>query len=91
MRDCEAAARAIQKAVGGEIKVITGPGRFLGQVRNSAGQFVNPAGEKALGWSVHHVVLKDGIVYDALTGPEGMVASAYKALWQDAAALNFGF
>jgi hypothetical protein len=77
--------------VGGEIRVITGPGRFLGQVRNSAGEFVNPAGEKALGWSTHHLVVKEGIVYDALTGPQGMAVSAYKALWQEAGALSFGF
>jgi len=71
--------------------VITGPGRILGGVRNAAGEFVNPAGDKALGWANHHVVVKDGMVYDALTGPNGMAISAYKQLWQYADVLNFGF
>ncbi|WP_437948975.1 FG-GAP-like repeat-containing protein [Sorangium sp. So ce296] len=88
---CEAVAQSIQRALGGEIKVITGPGRFLGRVRNSGGTLVNPAGDKAPGWSNHHVVVKDGVVYDALTGPNGMVASAYKQLWEYGDVLNFGF
>jgi hypothetical protein len=60
-------------------------------VRNSAGEFVNPAGDLAYGWSRHYVVLKDGKVYDALTGPNGMDASAYKQLWEYSDAINFGF
>jgi hypothetical protein len=88
---CEGVAQAIQKAFGGEIKVITGPSKFLGSVRNSAGEFVNPAGNLAPGWRNHHVVVKDGRVYDALTGPNGMDASAYKQLWEYRDVLNFGF
>jgi hypothetical protein len=60
-------------------------------VRNSAGEFVNPAGNLSRGWSDHHVVLKDGKVYDALTGPNGMATSAYKQLWEYGDALDFGF
>jgi len=63
----------------------------LGRVRNAAGELVNPAGNKALGWNNHHVVVKDGMVYDALTGPNGMATSAYKQLWEYADVLNFGF
>ncbi|XYH92481.1 hypothetical protein ACMHYB_31960 [Sorangium sp. So ce1128] len=88
---CEAVAQAIQRALGGEIKVITGPGRFLGRVRNSAGALANSAGDKARGWSNHHVVVKDGMVYDALTGPNGMATSAYKQLWEYGDVLDFGF
>jgi RHS repeat-associated protein len=88
---CEKVAKAIQKTIGGEVKIITGPGKFLGKVRNSAGEFVNPAGDLALGWRNHHVVLKDGMVYDAFTGPNGMAASAYKKLWEYGDVLNFGF
>jgi hypothetical protein len=36
-------------------------------------------------------MIKDGIVYDALTGPNGMAASAYKQLWEYGDAINFGF
>jgi hypothetical protein len=37
------------------------------------------------------VVVKDGMVYDALTGPTGMAISAYKQRWEYADALTFGF
>jgi len=76
---CEEVAADIQKAIGGELETVTGPGNFLGRVKNSAGEFVNPsAGE--LGWRSHKLVLKDGKVYDMLTGPNGMEAAAYKSL-----------
>lgn len=90
---CDDVAEAIKEAVGGEIAYVKPPreGMFLGGVRNSAGKFVNPAGSSAPGWSSHTVVVKDGIVYDALTGPSGMPASAYKQLWQYADAIRFGF
>lgn len=52
---------------------------------------MNPAGYKAPGWSSHQVVLKDGMVYDALTGPNGMPASTYKQMWEYRDILNFGF
>jgi hypothetical protein len=86
-------AKAIQKAIGGEIKVIRPPpsGEFLGRVRNSAGELVNPAGNLARGWSDHYVVVKDGKVYDALTGPNGMTTSGYKQLWEYGDVLDFGF
>ncbi|WP_205525665.1 RHS repeat-associated core domain-containing protein [Pyxidicoccus trucidator] len=88
---CEAVARSIQKAIGGEIKNITGQARWLGRVRNSAGELVNPAGNSAPGWIFHRAVFKEGRVYDALTGPQGMSASAYKQLWEYGDAINFGF
>jgi hypothetical protein len=90
---CAGVAKAIQKAIGGEVKVIRPPQPrgILGRIRNSAGRFVNPAGDRALGWSEHHVVVKDGMVYDALTGPNGMATSAYKQLWEYGDVINFGF
>jgi hypothetical protein len=57
----------------------------------SSGNFASPAGKQALGWSEHHVVVKDGMVYDALTGREGMAAEAYKSLWQHGDMLRFDF
>ncbi len=32
-------------------------------------------------WNWHEVVVKDGRVYDALTGPKGMTITEYKNLW----------
>jgi hypothetical protein len=78
---CEGVAKAIQSEIGGAVQQITpAAGRFLGQVRNAAGEFVNPAGAKALGWSDHYVVVQGGRVFDALTGPQGLGISEYKAL-----------
>jgi RHS repeat-associated protein len=88
---CEDVARLIQQAIGGDQKVIKGPGRYLGRVMNSAGKFVNPAGDRALGWNFHQVVVKDGKVYDALTGPNGLATSLYKQLWEFGDVLDFGF
>jgi hypothetical protein len=82
---CEKVAEAIQKAIGGEVRTIVSPAggnAVLGGVRNSAGQFVNPAGESARGWFTHTFVVKEGKVYDALTGPEGLTTEAYKKLWE---------
>jgi hypothetical protein len=91
---CEGVAKAIQKAIGGEIKTFQSPaGRdgVLGGVKNSAGNFVNPAGASRKGWYSHSVVVKDGRVYDAFTGPSGKTISEYKALWEYGDVINFGF
>ena len=88
---CDEAAAAIQKALGGEIKTLRPTlGRYLGFVRNSKGHFVNPAAD-ADGWFYHKVVVRDGRVYDVMTGPAGMPAAEYKALWLHADKINFGF
>ena len=60
---------------------ITGPDSFLRRVRGSAGALANPAGDKAPGWSNHHVVLKEAMVYGALAGPSGIATSACKQIW----------
>jgi hypothetical protein len=90
---CGAVARAIARAIGGEIRTIRPPEGvpFLGRVRNSAGNFINPAGEAAYGWDVHEVVVKNGRVYDAFTGPSGLSVEQYKSLWENADAILFGF
>ncbi|NJL73005.1 MAG: hypothetical protein HC888_16380 [Candidatus Competibacteraceae bacterium] len=46
---------------------------------------------KGWGWVHHDVVVRDGRVYDAFTGHEGMPISEYKALWTYADHINFGF
>src|SRR5262245_4385515 len=33
------------------------------------------------GWAYHEVVVKDGRVYDAFTGHQGLPIAEYKALW----------
>ncbi len=92
---CETAARTIQRAIGGEIRTIKPPGPVdrlvLGRVKDSKGVFRNPAGDKARGWSTHQVVVKDGRVYDRLTGPKGQSIKSYKARWEEADAIHFGF
>jgi hypothetical protein len=37
------------------------------------------------------VVVRDGRAYDVLTGPEGLPVGEYKALWEYADDINFGF
>lgn len=41
------------------------------------------------GWFYHAVVLDEGRVYNALTGPAGLPIREYKALFQDADAIDF--
>jgi len=80
---CERVASQIQKHIGGEIKrIVPADPRAsnLGSYRGS-----NP------GWAHHDVVVKEGRVYDAFTDHRGASISDYKALWENADAINFGF
>ncbi|EEE6745565.1 hypothetical protein CBJ05_004756 [Salmonella enterica subsp. enterica serovar Westhampton] len=43
------------------------------------------------GWAYHEVVVKDGRVYDAFTGSDGLPLQEYKQLWQYPDAIDFGF
>src|SRR5262249_25832194 len=81
----EAVAKQIQKHIGGEIKRIVpkDPVARLGPYRGHI------PGER--GWAYHEVVVKDGRVYDRFTGHEGLPINDYKALWEYADAINFGF
>jgi len=89
---CQAVAEAIQSEIGGEVQhIVPTVGNYLGPVRSAAGEWVNPAGAKAAGWFDHYVVVNGGRVFDALTGPEGLAISEYKALYQYADAIQFGF
>ncbi|MBI2823266.1 MAG: hypothetical protein HYX69_01095 [Planctomycetia bacterium] len=72
----------IQKLIGGTIKEIRpARGTFLG----------NFNGIPTPKWGYHTVVVKDGRVYDALTGHQGMAIDEYKKLWDYASDINFGF
>jgi hypothetical protein len=80
---CENVARQIQGHIGGDIRRITPTdpnANFLGPYRGH-----NPA------WAYHEVVVKEGRVYDAFTGHEGLPIAEYKALWEYGDAIKFGF
>ena len=80
--NCDDCAKQIRDHVGGVVVTVTPrpPARLLG-----ADQGVN------LGWRYHTVVVKDGRVFDAFTGAAGLTIADYKALWQYADAIDFGF
>ncbi|MES1187000.1 MAG: hypothetical protein ABUL60_24510, partial [Myxococcales bacterium] len=53
----------------------------------------NPAGENSglRSWYDHYVVVKDGRVFDNLTGPQGQTIAEYQARWELADVIDFGF
>ncbi len=79
---CEACAKQIRGYLGGgDIHRITpAEGSFLGKYMGSATE-----------WHYHEVVVKDGMVYDAFTGSSGLSIADFKAQFQYADALEFGF
>ena len=79
---CEDFALWVQKKIGGDIARIRPDfgAPSLGKYRGT-----NP------GWAYHDVVVKDGRVYDAFTGSDGLPLQEYKELWQYPDAINFGF
>ncbi|MCP3994806.1 MAG: hypothetical protein GY722_07055, partial [bacterium] len=80
---CEDVANRIQATVGGEIHRIE-PGL-------PGARFLGPRGGKRTDWQYHEVVVKDGRVIDALTGPGGLPIDEFKMLWEYADDINFGF
>lgn len=52
---------------------------------------LGPYRGEALQWDFHRVVVKDGRVYDAFTGHKGVGIAEYKALWEYADDISFGF
>jgi hypothetical protein len=83
---CEDVAARIQGAIGGDIVRIKPSASLPG--RNLT---LGPRGGVGTGWSYHDVVVSESKVYDALTGPEGMAIDAYKAQWEYADVIDFGF
>ena len=84
-RDCVRDAKAIKRALGqGTIIDIIPrpPGRLLGGVSP-------PGGGKIGNWFFHRAVQVDDMVYDAMTGPNGMKLSDYKKLFDYPEALDF--
>ncbi len=79
---CEKVAIKIRNAIGGDIYRIT----------PAMGVFLPPLNGTTTYWDIHEVVVKDGRVYDAFTGPEGMTIAEYKQSWGEYSdVINFGF
>ena len=78
---CEIVADKIHNAIGGTIHEIT--------PRSSP--YLGPRNGRETGWLRHRAVEKDGRVYDAWTGPDGVTISQYKAQWSFPDEINFGF
>ena len=80
---CEDVAAKIQGAIGGEIHRLKPslPGASNLGLRSG----------RATGWAHHDVVVRQGRVYGAMTGPEGLPVDEFKALWDYADVIDFGF
>jgi hypothetical protein len=81
---CEGVATNIKNTLGGsaEIKVIKPKtdGLKLGEYR-----------DVGTGWYEHHVVVKNGKVYDGFGPRTGLPIEEYKDLWKHKDDINFGF
>jgi RHS repeat-associated protein len=79
---CEKAAKSIKNLIGGQIyRIVPKSSRYLPAYR----------GADSLMWEFHEVVVKGGRVYDATTGAKGVTIEEFKALWDGAEFINFGF
>lgn len=81
---CEDVAKAVQEEIGGQIYEITSKL----QNTSSIGP-VNYSGGTVTGWGHHVAVIKDGIVYDGLTGSNGMPEEIYQKMFEYWDVLNF--
>ncbi|MDB5283570.1 MAG: hypothetical protein JWO06_2645 [Bacteroidota bacterium] len=77
---CEKVARQVQKAIGGEFLQVT-PKEGLNYIGDVRGQ--------ATSWAYHVAVVKDGKVFDKLTGAAGMAVEEYKKMFDNAKDLKF--
>ena len=79
---CEAVAARVHRAIGGTRHTIDPPpGSMTLGPRNGVDTF----------WTSHEVVVRDGIVYDALTGPAGQTIADFKASFEFANVIPFDF
>jgi hypothetical protein len=84
---CEALAAKVHKAIGGQLLEITPErGVRLGEVNYSAGK---NGMQQITVWRHHVAVLKEGMVYDAMTGSRGMHLGEYKQLFTENSGINF--
>ncbi len=79
---CEVVAEGIQKIIGGNRHVIKPkpPARVLDKMDGVS-----------TSWFEHHVVVKDGKVFDAFTGHTGQEIAQYKARFEYWDVIDFGF
>ena len=82
-RGCEAVAIKIQHSIGGTIHRI--------KPKSARARSLGPRGGTDTYWAHHDVVVKDGRVYDAMTGPNGLPIDEFKAQWGYSDAIDFGF
>ncbi len=66
-----------------------GDGAQFLQITPRIGNLVGDIGGENPGWAWHVAATKDGMVYDRLTGKEGMKLDDYKKLYDDRGFLNF--
>ncbi|MCL1989471.1 MAG: RHS repeat-associated core domain-containing protein, partial [Defluviitaleaceae bacterium] len=84
---CGSLATQVQAEIGGQFLTVTPnqsimPGAdFLGPVNSPHGTINN--------WKNHVAVVQDGMVFDAMTGPNGMPIAEYQAMFEYNDALNF--
>ena len=78
---CEIVAENVQKEIGGQLYRVTSNARSLGPVHYDGGTVV--------GWNNHVAVIKDSIVYDGLTGSNGMPEELYKLMFEYNDVLTF--
>jgi hypothetical protein len=81
---CEDVAKEIHSAIGGDFLEITNPISFRGNSLQ-----LGPVKGQSLGWYDHVAVIKNGIVFDRLTGVYGMELSKYKLLFEYGTDLKF--
>jgi hypothetical protein len=80
--NCRQVATALQSEFGGEILQITSKYTPLIEA-------IHPVtGEAIGGWSWHMANIRNGIVYDGLTGLKGMALEQYQKLFTGGAAEN---
>jgi len=81
IKQCDVRAKQIQRKIGGDIHRITPKrGQTLGKVKGE-----EPA------WPFHDVVVKNGRVYDDMTGPSGVPIDAYKKFFEYGSDILFPF
>ncbi|MFC0038644.1 RHS repeat-associated core domain-containing protein [Actinomadura rayongensis] len=81
MDNCEACAQKIQEKIGGKVYRVSdsmGAPKLGPSVNDPTGQ-----------WFEHYAVIKDGTVYDAFTGPNGMPLGEYRSQWEYGEYLKF--
>lgn len=80
---CEDITRMIHSAIGGTIYRI--------KTKAGYGAFLPERDGIVTGWSYHDVVVKNGRVYDAMTGANGLAIDEFKRRWKHASIIDFNF